>query len=182
MAEPPYEHVGVFSRVGVFYTFSYFPHGTSGAKITRSGGQPMKTVRQILAEKHKAPSTIESRRSMLEALRLMVETDVGAVMVVDGGTLVGVVSERDYARGVAEDGLTPDTPVADVMSVSVVAVTAEHTVEQCMALMMQKHFRHLPVLDRGTLVGVVTVRDVVGATLDEKEYRIDQLENYISGR
>lgn len=142
----------------------------------------MKAVRQILEEKHKAPSTIESRRSMLEALRLMVETDVGAVMVVDGGTLVGVVSERDYARGVAQDGLTPDTPVADVMSVSVVAVTPEHTVEQCMALMMQKHFRHLPVLDGGTLVGVVTVRDVVGATLDEKEYRIDQLESYISGR
>ena len=68
------------------------------------------------------------------------------------------------------------------MTVDVVAVTPEHSVEQCMALMMQKHFRHLPVLDGGTLIGVISVRDVVKATLDEKEYRIDQLETYISGR
>lgn len=142
----------------------------------------MKTVNQILEEKHKNPSTIESHHSVLEALRLMAQTDVGAVMVVDDGALVGVVSERDYARKVAQAAVTSDTLVKDVMTVGVVAVTPEHTVEQCMALMMQKHFRHLPVLDGGTLIGVISVRDVVKAALDEREYRIDQLENYISGR
>ncbi len=142
----------------------------------------MKTVKQILEEKHKNPSTIESHHSVLDALRLMAQTDVGAVMVVDDGTLVGVVSERDYARKVAQTGIASDTPVKDVMTVGVVAVTPEHSVEQCMALMMQKHFRHLPVLDGGTLIGVISVRDVVKAALDEREYRIDQLENYISGR
>ncbi len=142
----------------------------------------MKTVKQILEEKHKNPSTIASHQSVLDALRLMAETDVGAVMVVDGGALVGVVSERDYARKVAQAEVALDTPVSDVMIVDVVAVTPEHSIEQCMALMMQKHFRHLPVLDGGALIGVISVRDVVKATLDEKEYRIDQLENYISGR
>jgi CBS domain-containing protein len=142
----------------------------------------MKTVKQILEEKHKNPSTIESRHSVLDALRLMAETDVGAVMVVDDGALVGVVSERDYVRKVAQAGIPADTLVKDVMTVAVVAVTPEHSVEQCMALMMQKHFRHLPVLDGGTLIGVISVRDVVKAALDEREYRIDQLENYISGR
>jgi len=142
----------------------------------------MKTVKQILEEKHKNPSTIASHQSVLDALRLMAKTDVGAVMVVDGGALVGVVSERDYARKVAQAEVALDTPVRDVMIVDVVAVTPEHSVEQCMALMMQRHFRHLPVLDGGTLIGVISVRDVVQAALDEKEYRIDQLENYISGR
>jgi len=142
----------------------------------------VKTVSQILEEKHKNPSTIESHSSMLDALRLMAKTDVGAVMVVDDGKLIGVVSERDFARKVVLKGLTSDAPVRDVMIVDVVAVSPKHSVEQCMALMMQRHVRHLPVLDGGTLVGVVSVRDVVKATLDEKEYRIDQLESYISGR
>lgn len=142
----------------------------------------MKTVREILEAKHKGPTTIGSDRSVLDALRLMAETDVGAVMVVDGGTLVGVVSERDYVRKVAQSGLNPDTPVKEVMSTGVVTVTPEYAVEQCMALMMQKHFRHLPVLDGDALIGVVSVRDVVKASLDEKEFRIDQLESYISGR
>jgi len=142
----------------------------------------MKTVKQILEEKHKNPSTIGSQQSVLDALRVMAETDVGAVMVVDGGTLVGVVSERDYVRKVAQAGIASDTPVKDVMTVGVVAVTPEHSVEQCMALMMQRHFRHLPVLDGATLIGVISVRDVVKAALDEREHRIDQLENYISGR
>lgn len=142
----------------------------------------MKTVKQILEEKHKNPTTIESHHSVLDALRLMADTDVGAVMVVDDGALVGVVSERDYVRKVVQAAIPSDTHVADVMTVGVVAVTPEHSIEQCMALMMQKHFRHLPVLDGGTLIGVISVRDVVKAALDEREYRIDQLENYISGR
>lgn len=142
----------------------------------------MKTVRQILEEKHKNPSTIESQSSMLDALRLMAETDVGAVMVVDDGKLIGVVSERDFARKVVLKGLDSDAPVRDVMIANVVAVTPDHSVEQCMALMTQKHFRHLPVLDGTNLIGVISVRDVVKATLEEKEYRIDQLESYISGR
>lgn len=142
----------------------------------------MKTVRQILEEKHKNPSTIESHSTMLDALRLMAKTDVGAVMVVDDGVLIGVVSERDFARKVALKGLTSDAPVRDVMIADVVAVSPEHSIEQCMALMMQKHFRHLPVLDGASLIGVISVRDVVKATLDEKEYRIDQLESFISGR
>ncbi len=142
----------------------------------------MKTARQILDEKHKAPTTVDSDASMLEALRAMAETDVGAVMVVEGDTLVGVVSERDYVRKVALDALTPEVPVAQVMTKDVIAIPPHHTVAECMALMTQKHVRHLPVLEEGRLVGVVSVRDVVRATLEEKEFLIDQLVTYISGR
>lgn len=146
------------------------------------GGRVVKTVKQMLQEKHKDPSIISPDRSMLEALRVMAETEVGAVMVVEDGSLVGVVSERDYVRRVAREGLTPDAQVKDVMTGDVVAVTPDYTADQCMALMMQKHVRHLPVLAGSKLVGVISMRDVVRVTLDEKEYRIDQLESYISGR
>lgn len=142
----------------------------------------MKTVKQILEAKHKAPTVIGSDRTMLDALRLMAETEVGAVMVVENDALVGVVSERDYARRVALDGITPETLVKDVMTIGAIAVSPDRSVEDCMALMMQKHFRHLPVLDGSELVGVISVRDVVNATLEEKEYVIDQLVSYISGR
>ena len=119
---------------------------------------------------------------MLDALRLMAETQVGAAMVIEDGVLVGVVSERDFARKVALDGITSASLVKDVMTVGAVVVTPAQTVEECMALMLQKHFRHLPVLEGDTLLGVITVRDVVQATLEEKEYVIDQLVGYISGR
>jgi CBS domain-containing protein len=142
----------------------------------------MKTVKEILEAKHKEPTVIGSEQTMLDALLLMAEAQVGAVMVVQDGALVGVVSERDFARKVALNGITSASLVKDVMTVGAVAVTPAHTVEECMALMLQKHFRHLPVLEDGTLLGVITVRDVVKATLDEKEYMIDQLVGYISGR
>lgn len=142
----------------------------------------MKTARQILEEKNKKPTVIAPDRTVLEALRLMAETDVGAVMVVSAEKLVGVVSERDFVRKVALKGLNADALVRDVMTTDVVAVPPDHTVADCMTLMTQKHIRHLPVLDGGRLVGVISVRDVVKATLEEKEYLIDQLTGYISGR
>jgi CBS domain-containing protein len=142
----------------------------------------MKTVKQILEAKHKAPTVVGSDQTMLDALRLMADTQVGAAMVVEDGVLVGVVSERDFARKVAREGITAESLVRDVMTLGAIAVTPTHTVEECMALMLQRHFRHLPVLDGDTLLGVITVRDVVQATLEEKEYVIEQLSGYISGR
>ena len=142
----------------------------------------MRTAREILAAKSKKPTTIGPDSTMLEALRLMAETDVGAALVVQGGRLVGVVSERDFARKTASQDLTVDASVGEYMTTGAVAVPPDFTVADCMALMLEKRVRHLPVLEGDTILGVVSVRDVVKAVLDEKEYVIDQLVGYISGR
>lgn len=113
----------------------------------------------------------------------MAEYDIGALLVVDQDRLVGVISERDYARKVILEGKSSkDTKVREIMSGTVYSVQPDQTIDDCMKLMTEKRIRHLPVINEGQLVGVLSIGDVVKAIMTEKEYAIGQLENYITGR
>jgi CBS domain-containing protein len=143
----------------------------------------VKTVQQILRSKGSAFWFVTPDTMVYEALQLMAEKDVGALLVLDSGAqLVGIISERDYARKVILKGKSSlDTPVREIMSQPVTTVGPEQTVEECMAVMTEKRVRHLPVLVTDRVVGVVSIGDVVKASLDEKDFLIKQLENYITG-
>lgn len=141
----------------------------------------MKTVRQLLNEK-KRPGifSVAPNATVYQALQLMAEKDIGAVLVVEQDKLVGIFSERDYARKVVLQGKTSaGTPIADIMTRKVVYVRPEQTIEDCMAIMGDKRIRHLPVMENDALIGVLSVTDLVRETIAEKEFLIQQLENYI---
>jgi CBS domain-containing protein len=141
----------------------------------------MQTVRDILKKKGAETHAVRPEASVYEALQLMAQKNIGAVLVLDAGRPVGILSERDYARQVILKGKTSrDTPVREIMTSRVVFVRPEQSVEECMALMTDKRIRHLPVLDEGALIGIVSVGDVVKAVISDKQFRIEQLENYIS--
>ena len=143
----------------------------------------MKTVSQLLRTKGQAILSVSPDIPVFEALQVMAEKNVGALLVVEGGELVGIFSERDYARKVILKGKSSkDTPVQEIMSSHVLYVRPEQTIEDCMALMTDKRVRHLPVLDQGKLVGVISIGDVVKALIDEQQFIIEQLQNYITGR
>jgi CBS domain-containing protein len=137
------------------------------------------TVRQMIEQKRPIYS-VAPEATVLDALRLLADRNVGALLVLDRDALVGVFSERDYARKVVLRGRTStDTHVREVMSSHVVTVTPGQTAEDCMALMTDKRIRHLPVLDEGRLVGIVSIGDVVRAVLDEQRHTISSLVSYI---
>jgi len=139
-----------------------------------------KTVAGILGDKGEAVWAIDPGATVFEALELLAEKNVGAVVVVEGGTLVGILSERDYARKVVlQDRTSPNTSVRDIMTEDVYTVRTDTKVSECMALMTDRRIRHLPVVDDGELVGVVSIGDVVRAVIAEREFMIDQLEQYI---
>src|SRR5215207_2794244 len=141
----------------------------------------MTTVQRLLQRKGHTVWSIMPDASVFEAVQLMAEKGVGALMVVDRNELVGVISERDYAREIVlKDRVSRDTPVRAIMTQRVLYVRPQQTLDECMALMTEKNLRHLPVLDAGRLVGVVSMRDVVKDLIAEKEFLIEQLENYIS--
>jgi len=142
----------------------------------------MKTVREVLAGKGRQVWSVAPDTTVYEALRLMAEKDVGAVLVLDSAQrVVGVLSERDYARQVILKGKTSkETPVSEIMTSRVVYVRPEQTVDDCMALMTDKHVRHLPVVQEGRLLGLLSIGDVVKAVISEKQFLIQQLENYIT--
>jgi CBS domain-containing protein len=143
----------------------------------------MKTVEQLLQGKRfSGVYTVGPDTRVYETLCLMADKDVGALMVTDAGRLVGVISERDYARKVILHGKSShDIPVRDIMSNAVVTVRPEQTVDDCMALMTQRRIRHLPVVDGGELVGVLSIGDLVKETISQQQFTIDQLESYIRG-
>ena len=143
----------------------------------------MKTVQQILQGKGSAFWFVAPDTMVYDALKLMAEKDVGALLVLESGTrLVGIISERDYARKVILKGKSsPDTSVREIMSHPVTTVEPQRTVEECMAVMTDKRVRHLPVLTADRVVGIVSIGDLVKASLDEKDFLIKQLENYITG-
>ncbi|MCX7886666.1 MAG: CBS domain-containing protein [Verrucomicrobiae bacterium] len=143
----------------------------------------MTTVQQLLKEKPHGAWTIGPRATVYQALELMAEKDIGALPVVDEhGKLVGMFSERDYARKVALLGRTAKTTtVAELMTTTVYYVTPQTTVEECMAIMTEKRTRHLPVLDQGKLVGLVSIGDIVKAIITQQEITIRSLQNYITG-
>jgi CBS domain-containing protein len=117
-----------------------------------------------------------------EALKIMADRNVGAITVIDGDQMIGIFSERDYARKVSASGnCSLDMPVKNLMTAEMVTVNLETSLEECMNLMIQWHIRHLPIMDGGRLVGMVSMRDVVEALLSMKEDLINNLENYILG-
>ncbi|MEK6593914.1 MAG: CBS domain-containing protein [Pseudomonadota bacterium] len=140
----------------------------------------MKSVRQLLQAKGTVIFSIAPEASVFDALKLMAEKDVGALLVVSGGKLTGVLSERDYARKVTLYGKSShDIPVREIMTEKVVTVHPEQTVEDCMALMTARRVRHLPVMDGDRLLGLLSIGDLVKEVIAEQEQTIRQLESYI---
>jgi CBS domain-containing protein len=140
----------------------------------------MKTVAQLLKLKPAGVFSIRPDVQVLDALKMLAEKDVGAVLVMDGPRLVGIVSERDYARKVALKGKSAsDTPVSEIMTREVVCVKPTQTNEDCMALMTEKRARHLPVIDNGGVVGILSIGDLVKDAISEQQFIIEQLEHYI---
>jgi len=144
----------------------------------------MITVKDMLDQKGHKAWTIGPDAKVFEALELMAKKGIGALIVVDKDEEVaGILSERDYARKIVLMGrLSQDTPVRDIMTKEVYGVHMETTAEECMALMTDKHFRHLPVCKDGKLAGVVSIGDVVKAIMTDQKVTIENLENYIMGK
>jgi CBS domain-containing protein len=143
----------------------------------------MLRVRHLLDNKGREVWSVDADSPVLEAIRVMAERHVGALPVMRGGTLVGVVSERDYARKVILMGRSSaDTPVSQIMSAPVVSVAVDDTVRHCMEVMTERRIRHLPVLGPGqAIVGMISIGDLVRAVIEEQQTTIEQLEKFISG-
>lgn len=142
----------------------------------------MTTVRQILQSKGYDVWCTAPDVTVYEALQVMAEKNIGALVVLEGDRVVGIFSERDYARKVALRGKTSrGTPVHEVMTSRVVYVRPDQSIEECMALMTDKRIRHLPVLEGDRLIGIVSIGDVVKAVISQQQFIIEQLENYIAG-
>ena len=140
----------------------------------------MKSVRQLLQAKGREIHSITPDARVFDALKLMAEKDVGALVVIEGGRLAGIISERDYARKVILHGKSShDITVRDIMTGKVITVSPDNTVEECMALMTGKRIRHLPVMEGERLTGVLSIGDLVKEVIAEQEQTIKQLESYI---
>ena len=143
----------------------------------------MITVKDILSEKGPKVWTISPDAKVLDALKLMAEKGVGALVVFDQDDIVGIISERDYARKVILKGRqSQDTTVRDIMASPVYGVQLETSADECMALMTDKHIRHLPVCKDSKLAGVISIGDVVKAVIGQQKVTIENLENYIMGK
>lgn len=142
----------------------------------------MTTVTQILKSKpDRTVYSIAPTASVLEAVKLMAAKNIGGLLVLEGGNVVGVVTERDLARKAFLTAKPPqDTPVREIMTTQVMYVSPDRTSEECMALMTENRFRHLPVLDKGRLVGLVSIGDLVKDVISEQRFTIEQLEHYIA--
>ena len=142
----------------------------------------MKRVKDILAVKGQDVWSIEPDASVYDAMKLMAEKEIGALMVTEGTKLVGLISERDYARKVILQGrASRTTQVKEIMTSRVVYAQPEQNIEECMALMTEKRVRHLPVIDGERLVGVISIGDLVKSIISEQQFIIEQLERYIRG-
>jgi len=142
----------------------------------------MRTVKQLLKEKIGCVWTIAPQDSVYKALEVMAEKNMGALVVVEDKKVVGIFSERDYARNVILKGkFSKATSVSDLMNNKVCYVRPEQTLDECMALFTEKRTRHLPVLDEEKLIGIVSIGDAVKQYITDKESTIQQLENYITG-
>lgn len=142
----------------------------------------MRTAEDILRSKGHAVWSVRPTDTVLHALGVMAEHGIGAVLVLDGERLVGVLTERDYARKVVLAGRSSkDSAIQDVMTSHIVCVAPGRSIDECMALMTEKRVRHLPVVDQKRVVGVVSIGDLVKATIDDRELTISQLQSYITG-
>ncbi len=142
----------------------------------------MTTVKQILQAKGYAIWSIAPDASVYDALKLMADKEIGALLVLEGEKVVGIISERDYARKVILKGKkSADTPVREIMTEHVLYVRSDQSIEECMALMTARHIRHLPVYEGDRLIGVVSIGDVVKSIISHQEFIIEQLQRYIEG-
>jgi len=142
----------------------------------------MITISHLLQDKGQAVWSVSPDTTVFDALKLMAEKNVGALLVLDKDKLVGIFSERDYARKVILKGKSSkETPVKEIMSEEVLYVRPNQSIEECMALMTNKRIRHLPVMEGNQLLGIISIGDVVKAVISEQEFVIHQLENYITG-
>jgi CBS domain-containing protein len=143
----------------------------------------MTIVQQILQSKGPDIWSISPDSSVYQAIELMADKGIGALLVVEDGKLIGIISERDYARKVILQGKSSrNTPISEIMTRKVYYVRPEHAIEECMALMTDKRIRHLPVLEDDRLVGIISIGDVIKAIISDQQFMIEQLENYITGR
>jgi len=143
----------------------------------------MKTLKQLLAGRNRPLAVVAPSDTVYHALTVMAQHEVGALLVLDGEQLVGIFSERDYARKIILQGKTSkETLVREIMSDRVAYVTPSSTLDECMALMTEKRFRHLPVLDdAGGVLGMISIGDMVKETISDQKFLIEQLEHYIAG-
>ena len=141
----------------------------------------MRTVRQLLEAKASEIYAIDPDAAVLDAIRLMAEKRIGAVLVMQGSRLVGIVSERDYARKVVLYGRSSaTTPVRDIMTAEVITVGMDDQAEHCMQVVTEQRIRHLPVLHHGEVMGVVSIGDLVKAVIEDQQIELDQLQRYIA--
>lgn len=141
----------------------------------------MRTVRQLLASKAPEVYAIGPDAPVIDAIRLMAEKRIGAVVVLQGGALAGILSERDYARKIVLEGRSSkDTQVREIMSAEVVTIGLDDTVEGCMQIVTERRIRHLPVVDGNAVLGVVSIGDLVKAVIEDQQLELDQLQRYIA--
>ena len=142
----------------------------------------MRNVSQIIGRKGARVVSVSREAPVLEAIRVMAEHHIGAVLVMEGEQLIGIASERDYARKVILQGRSShDTPVAVIMTSPVVCVGPQDTLAECMTIMTEKHIRHLPVIEGERVIGVISIGDLVKETIEEQKQEISLLQQYIAG-
>ena len=142
----------------------------------------MQIVSQLLRVKGTEVFSVAPQDSVLHAIEVMATRHVGALLVMNQGSLIGIISERDYARKVIlKNRSSHDTPVGDIMTKNPVTVSPDATVHQCMEMMTEGRFRHLPVVDKGRVVGMLSIGDLVKAVIEDQSQKIEQLERYIAG-
>ncbi len=143
----------------------------------------MEKIRQILEKKGNQIYSVSPDTTVYDALKLMADKNIGAVIVLEGKKLYGIMSERDYAREIVLKGkFSKEVPVKEIMSSEVICIDIDQTITNTQAIMIQKRIRHIPVMDKGELVGLVSIGDIVNAALEDKTFLIDQLFTYIKGR
>ena len=143
----------------------------------------MTTVKEVLDEKGRTVWSISPEARVFDALKLMADKDVGALLVMSKKDLVGIISERDYARKVVLQGKSSlDTPVKDIMTTRVYYVDPETTTQECIAMMTKNRIRHLPVMQKGKLDGLISIGDIIKAIISQQKIAIDHLQNYIMGK
>ena len=151
-----------------------------GAKARKSRRKHMITIRQLLDQKGGEICSIHPDATVFDAIRKMAENDIGSLIVTERETLVGIITERHYARKVVLKGRTsPVTPVRDIMDTDIITARPEQSIEECMALMTEKCVRHLPVVEGGRLIGIVSIGDLVKSIISDQRFVIEQLEYYI---
>lgn len=140
------------------------------------------TVRDILRSKGTDLWFVSPETQLIDALKLMAKKNIGDLLILEGGKITGIISERDLVRKIAQSEQCPlNSPVSEMMTTKVITVTPSQDIKTCMALMTEHHIRHLPVVEDGVPIGMVSIGDVVKTIIDSQEFTIDQMEKYISG-